>query len=147
MVGTQGRELKLCCASPRTSSFLYGENAFPDRFAAAARDGFTAVEYLFPYEYPAQQVVSWLQTHGLAQVLFNAPPGHWAAGDRGIASLPGREAEFRAAIQTALEYAQTLSCPRVHVMAGLQPNGVERAAMRSTFVTNLAWAAQQAANA
>ena len=124
-------------------SFLYGENAFPDRFAAAARDGFTAVEYLFPYEYPAQQVAAWLQTHGLAQVLFNAPPGNWAAGDRGIASLPGREAEFRAAIQTALEYAQILSCPRVHVMAGLQPNGVERAAMRSTFVTNLTWAAKQ----
>jgi 2-dehydrotetronate isomerase len=126
-------------------SFMYGGNAFPDRFAAAARDGFTAVEYLFPYEYPARQVVSWLQTRGLSQVLFNAPPGNWAAGDRGIASLPGREAEFRAAIQTALEYAQTLSCPRVHVMAGLQPNGIERAAMRSTFVTNLTWAVKQAA--
>ena len=84
-------------------SFLYGENIFPDRFAAAARDGFTAVEYLFPYEYPAQQVRSWLQTHGLSQVLFNAPPGDWAAGDRGIASLPGREAEFRAAIETAAQ--------------------------------------------
>jgi hydroxypyruvate isomerase len=126
-------------------SFLYGENTFPDRFAAAARDGFTAVEYLFPYEYPAQQVLSWLQPHGLAQVLFNAPPGDWAAGDRGIASLPGREAEFRAAIETALAYAQKLSCPRVHVMAGLQPNGIERAAMRSTFVANLTWAVQQAA--
>jgi hydroxypyruvate isomerase len=126
-------------------SFLYGENDFPDRFAAAARDGFTAVEYLFPYEYPAQQVASWLQTHGLAQVLFNAPPGNWAAGDRGIASLPGREAEFHAAIQTALEYAQILSCPRVHVMAGLQPSGVERAAMRNTFVANLTGAAKQAA--
>src|ERR1700760_2048072 len=128
-------------------SFLYGEYVFPDRFAAAARDGFTAGEYLFPYEYPAQQVASWLQTHGLAQVLFNAPPGNWAAGDRGIASLPGREAEFRAAIQTALEYARALNCPRVHVMAGLQASGVERAAMRSTFVSNLAWAVQQAAQA
>jgi hydroxypyruvate isomerase len=126
-------------------SFLYGENTFPDRFAAAARDGFTAVEYLFPYEYPARQVASWLQTHGLAQVLFNAPPGNWAAGDRGIARLAGREAEFRAAVQTALEYAQILSCPRVHVMAGLQSSGMERAAMRSTFVTNLAWAVKQAA--
>src|ERR1700760_2227156 len=126
-------------------SFLYGENTFPDRFAAAARDGFTAVEYLFPYEHPARQVSSWLQSHGLSQVLFNAPPGNWSAGDRGIASLPGREAEFRAAIQTALEYAQKLSCPRVHVMAGLQPNGTERAAMRSTFVNNLTWAVQQAA--
>lgn len=126
-------------------SFLYGENIFPDRFAAAARDGFTAVEYLFPYEYPAQQVRSWLQAHSLAQVLFNAPPGDWAEGDRGIASLPGREAEFRATIQTALEYAQALSCPRVHVMAGSQATGMERAAMRSTFVTNLKWAVQQSA--
>jgi hydroxypyruvate isomerase len=126
-------------------TFLYGENNFPDRFAAAARDGFTAVEYLFPYEYPAQQVLSWLQTNGLAQVLFNAPPGNWAAGDRGIASLPGREAEFRATIETALEYAQKLSCPRVHVMAGIQSPGIERTAARSTFVTNLKWAVQQAA--
>ena len=128
-------------------SFLYGEYAFPDRFAAAAQDGFTAVEYLFPYDYPAEQVASWLQTHGLTQVLFNAPPGNWAAGDRGFASIPGREAEFRAAIQTALDYAQALGCPRVHVMAGLQPSGVDRAAMRRVFIANLAWAAQQAAPA
>ena len=75
-------------------SFMYGEYAFPDRFAAAARDGFTAVEYLFPYEYPAQQLAAWLQSHGLVQVLFNAPPGNWAAGERGLASLPGRETSF-----------------------------------------------------
>jgi hydroxypyruvate isomerase len=123
-------------------SFMYGEYAFPERFAAAAKDGFKAVEYLFPYEYPAQQLTAWLQAQGLTQVLFNAPPGNWAAGERGLASLPGREAEFRAAIHTALEYAQGLSCPRVHVMAGLQPSGVERASMRRTFVANLAWAAE-----
>jgi hydroxypyruvate isomerase len=122
-------------------SFMYGEYAFPERFAAAARDGFTGVEYLFPYEYPAPQLTAWLQAHGLVQVLFNAPPGNWAAGERGLASLPGREEEFRAAIRTALEYAQTLNCPRVHVMAGVQPG------LRSTFVSNLAWAAEQAAHA
>ena len=116
-------------------SFMYGEYAFPDRFAAAAGDGFTAVEYLFPYEYPAQQLTAWLQTHGLAQALFNAPPGNWAAGERGLASLPGRETEFRAAMHAALDYAQALNCRRVHVMAGLQPGS------RSTFVSNLAWAA------
>lgn len=128
-------------------SFMYGEYAFPDRFAAAARDGFTAVEYLFPYDYPAQQVATWLRENGLVQVLFNAPPGNWAAAERGLASLPGREAEYRSAIHTALEYAQTLNCPRVHVMAGLQPGGVERAAMRRTFVANLAWAAELVAPA
>jgi 2-dehydrotetronate isomerase len=116
-------------------SFMYGEYAFADRFGAAAKDGFTAVEYLFPYEYPAQQLASWLQSHGLVQALFNAPPGNWAAGERGLASLPGREKEFRAAIRTALDYAQALDCPRVHVMAGLGPGS------RSTFVANLAWAA------
>src|SRR5271168_3163000 len=122
-------------------SFMYGEYAFPERFAAAARDGFTGVEYLFPYEYPAQQLAAWLQAHGLVQVLFNAPPGNWAAGERGLASLPGKEEQFRAAIRTALEYAQTLSCPRVHVMAGIQPG------LRSTLISNLAWAAEQAAPA
>jgi 2-dehydrotetronate isomerase len=123
-------------------TFLYGEYKFPERFAAAAGDGFTGVEYLFPYEYPAQQLNAWLQDHGLQQVLFNAPPGDWAAGERGLASLPGREEEFRAAMHTAFAYAQALQCPRVHVMAGI---GTDRAAMRNTFVKNLAWAAEVAA--
>jgi hydroxypyruvate isomerase len=126
---------------------MYGEYPFPGRFAAAANDGFTAVEYLFPYEYPAQQLAGWLQAHGLVQVLINAPPGNWAAGDRGLACLPGREAEFRAGVHTALEYAQALGCPRVHVMAGAQPQGVERVVLRRTFITNLAWAAEVAAPA
>ena len=122
-------------------TMMYGEYPFPERFAAAARDGFTAVEYLFPYEYPAQQLAAWLQESGLVQVLFNAPPGNWAAGNRGLAGLSGKEAEFRAAMHTALAYAQTLSCPRVHVMAGVQPS------TRSTFLANLAWAAELAAPA
>jgi 2-dehydrotetronate isomerase len=128
-------------------TMMYSEYPFPERFATAARDGFTAVEYLFPYEYPAQQLAAWLQANGLVQVLFNAPPGDWAAGERGLAGLPGKQTEFRAAIQKALEYAKTLNCPRVHVMAGVQPRGIERAAMRAAFVTNLAWAAELAATA
>jgi 2-dehydrotetronate isomerase len=128
-------------------TMMYGEYPFPDRFAAAAKDGFTAVEYLFPYEYPPNDLARWLHEHGLIQVLLNAPPGNFAAGERGLASLPGKEAEFRAGIHTALEYAQTLACPRVHVMAGLEPVGVERAAMRRTFKANLAWAAGLAASA
>jgi 2-dehydrotetronate isomerase len=128
-------------------SMMYGEYPFPDRFAAAAKDGFSAVEYLFPYEYPAQDLAAWLQAQGLIQVLLNAPPGNWAAGERGLASVPGKENEFRAGIHTALEYAQTLGCPRVHVMAGAQPAGAERAAMRRTFIANLGWAAELAATA
>jgi 2-dehydrotetronate isomerase len=128
-------------------TMMYGEYAFPDRFAAAARDGFTGVEYLFPYEYPAQHLAAWLKENGLTQVLFNAPPGDWAAGERGLAAVPGKEAAFRDAIATALEYAHVLSCPQVHVMAGIQPAGVERAGLRRTFVTNLAWAAEKASRA
>lgn len=126
-------------------SMLYNEHAFPDRFEAAAKDGFTAVEYLFPYAYPAQELAQRLTDHGLQQVLFNAPPGDWDGGERGIACLPGREAEFRDGFARALDYAQALDCPRIHVMAGLAPTGAERAALQATYEANLAWAAGQAA--
>jgi hydroxypyruvate isomerase len=128
-------------------TFMYGEHPFPERFAAAAKDGFTAVEYLFPYEHPPEQLASWLKQHGLRQVLFNAPPGDWAAGDRGLVSLPGREEEFRAAMHKALQYARILQCPRIHVMAGVHTRGVDRAVMRKTFVGNLQWAAEIAEDA
>ena len=128
-------------------SMLYNEHAFIDRFAAAAADGFAAVEYLFPYAHPAAELAQRLADHGLQQVLFNAPPGDWDAGERGLACLPGREAEFRAGFARALDYAQTLQCPRVHVMAGLAPAGAERAALQATYESNLAWAAELAATA
>jgi 2-dehydrotetronate isomerase len=127
-------------------SMMYTEYPFADRFSAAAKDGFTAVEYLFPYEYPAQQLAVWLQGSGLVQVLINAPPGNFAAGERGLACLPGKQGEFRQGIHTAFEYAHALRCPRVHVMAGVQPSGVERVAMRNTFVANLTWAAKLASS-
>jgi hydroxypyruvate isomerase len=126
-------------------SLMYGEHAFLDRFAAAARDGFNAVEFLFPYEHPPETIAARLSDHGLQQVLFNASPGDWAAGDRGLAALPGREADFRAAVGQALDYAQALACPRLHLMAGLVEEGADRAAMRATCVENLAWAARAAA--
>jgi hydroxypyruvate isomerase len=128
-------------------SMLYPELPFLDRFAAAARDGFRAVEYLFPYEHPAAQLRALLDAHGLQQVLFNAPPGQWEAGERGLACLPGRESEFDAGIVRALAYARTLDCPRVHVMAGLVPAGTTRAQLRPTYVANLRRAAARAADA
>jgi hydroxypyruvate isomerase len=127
-------------------SFLYGQHAFLDRFAAARRDGFEAVEYLFPYEHAAPLLAAQLSDHGLQQVLFNAHPGDWAAGDRGMACVPGREAEFRSAIDQALDYAAALRCPRVHVLAGLVPLGADRASLQLLYARNLAWAAQRAAD-
>jgi 2-dehydrotetronate isomerase len=128
-------------------SMMYTEHNFLDRFAAAAKDGFDAVEYLFPYAHGRSELAGLLADHGLAQVLFNAPPGDWDAGERGMACLPGREAQFRSGLDLALEFAQALKCPRIHVMAGLAPAGSDRAALRATYVANLAWAAGQAAGA
>ena len=128
-------------------NMMYQEHPFTERFAAAAKDGFTAVECLFPYDYPARELASWLQAAGLRQVLLNAPPGDWAAGDRGLACLPEKGPAFRSAIYTALDYARTIRCAQVHVMAGLQPAGIERATLRRTYVANLAWAAEVAAAA
>jgi hydroxypyruvate isomerase len=126
-------------------SMLYPEHAFLDRFAAAARDGFQGVEFLFPYEFEASELAARLKSHGLQQVLFNAPPGDWNGGERGMACLPGREQEFRQGIARALQYADALQCPRVHVMAGLVPQGQERAELRPTYVANIRWAAREAA--
>ncbi|RYY96127.1 MAG: hydroxypyruvate isomerase family protein [Comamonadaceae bacterium] len=126
-------------------SMLYPELDFPDRFEAAARDGFKGVEFLFPYAYEAHELAARLKGNGLAQVLFNAPPGNWDQGERGLACLPGREAEFRDGIAKAVAYAQVLACPRIHVMAGLVPAGTAREALRPTYVANLRWAAAEAA--
>lgn len=126
-------------------SMMYPELPFLDRFEAAAKDGFGAVEYLFPYAYESGELAARLQANGLQQVLFNGPPGDWDQGERGIACLPGREAEFQAGIAKALEYAAALQCPRIHVMAGLVPAGTERDALRPTYVRNLRQAAALAA--
>ena len=127
-------------------SMMYQEHEFLDRFAAAARDGFRAVEFLFPYAFEAAAIRSRLTDHGLAQALFNAPPGDWDAGERGLASLPGRESEFRRSIETALTYARELGNDRLHVMAGLIRSGQDRARHRETYLHNLAYAASEAAS-
>jgi hydroxypyruvate isomerase len=125
-------------------SMLYPELPFLDRFEAAARDGFEGVEYLFPYEYAPRELAARLRGNGLQQVLFNASPGDFAAGERGLACLPGREAQFQGAIRQALDYAHALDCPRVHVMAGLVPAGRAKDELHATYVENLRWAARQA---
>lgn len=125
-------------------TMLYNEHEFLDRFAAAAKDGFKAVEYLFPYDFDAQDIKQRLNDNDLQQVLFNAPPGDWDAGERGLACLPGRESEFKAGFLKALEYAVTLNCPRIHVMAGLKPQGIDVAKLETTYTQNIAWAATEA---
>jgi hydroxypyruvate isomerase len=100
-------------------SWLFQEWAFLDRFSAAADAGFTAVEYLFPYDIAPDGIAAKLAQHKLEQVLFNAAPGDFANGERGLAALPGRGADFRAAFATALDYAKATATPRLHVMAGI----------------------------
>jgi hydroxypyruvate isomerase len=125
-------------------TMMYNEHGFLDRFAAAAQDGFKAVEYLFPYDFPAAEIKARLDGHGLTQALFNAPPGNWAAGERGMASLPGREDEFRRGIDTALEYTRVLGNRKLHVMAGLIGADQSREQHRELYLQNLTYAAQAA---
>ncbi|CAG2129567.1 2-oxo-tetronate isomerase [Cupriavidus plantarum] len=126
-------------------SMMYNEHGFLDRFAAAAADGFQAVEYLFPFEHAASEIRKRLDDNGLVQALFNAPPGDWAAGERGTAALPGREAEFREGFVKALEYASVIGNDRVHVMAGIVPADADAARCRAVYLENLAYAAASAA--
>ncbi|WP_272971169.1 2-oxo-tetronate isomerase [Comamonas terrigena] len=137
-------------------SLMYTELPFLERFAAAARDGFRAVEYLFPYAHAPAQLAQQLRAHSLQQVLFNAPPGGttrdamataWDAGARGTLCLAGQDAAFRAGLQQALEYASVLQCPRVHVMGGLLPAGQSHAGVQALVTERLHWAAQQAQDA
>lgn len=137
-------------------SLMYPDLPFLERFGAAATDGFQGVEYLFPYAWEAEVLTRQLRTYGLQQVLFNTPPAGqrqndmvsaWDRGERGTACLPGREAEFRAGIEIALEYAQTLGCTRVHAMVGVRPETVSVEQADATLIANLQWAAPLAAQA
>jgi hydroxypyruvate isomerase len=124
-------------------SFLFQDLDFFDRFAAAADCGFKAVEYLFPYDHEPGQIRDALEANGLKQALFNLPPGDWNAGERGLAALPGREADFHAAVALAGDYAEALGCERLHVMAGIVPEDADRAAYEACYVANLRYAADQ----
>ncbi|SNT32189.1 hydroxypyruvate isomerase [Noviherbaspirillum humi] len=126
-------------------SMMFNEVPFLERFAAAAEAGFEAVEFLFPYEFPAQDIAARLQAHGLKNVLFNLAPGDWSQGERGMASLPGREAEFRASLGQAIAYAKALGTPRLHVMAGLLPPDAQREPRRRLYIDNLRHAAAETA--
>ncbi|MBS3651819.1 hydroxypyruvate isomerase [Pseudaminobacter sp. 19-2017] len=135
---------------PRFSAnltMLFQEYGFLDRFDAAARAGFMAVEYVSPYEHPPEIVAERLKRNGLTQALFNMPAGDWAAGERGIAILPDRVEEFRKSVDTTIAYARALGCERVNCLAGLAPEGLDRETMESVLVENLRYAAQRLADA
>ena len=118
-------------------SFLFNEVPFLERFGEAARAGFRAVEFAFAYDVPERAIADRLAEHRLQCVLINAPPGDYAAGERGIAALPGREKDFAASFATALRYAAALGCPRIHVMAGLVRHDTGRAEAKATYIANL----------
>jgi hydroxypyruvate isomerase len=122
-------------------TMLFNEHPFLDRFEAAAKAGFKAVEFLFPYAYPVEEIRQRLQKHGLTLVLHNLPAGDWDAGDRGMACDPRRVDEFRAGVARGIEYGTALGVPRLNCLAGKSPAGVSDVELRKTFVENLRYAA------
>ncbi len=123
-------------------SFMFGEESFLERFAAASEAGFSAVEYMFPYEEEADAIRSRLDDAGLEQVLFNLPAGDWDSGDRGTASDPDRVDEFRAGVESALEYARVLDVERINCLPGLRLDEQSEEAQWQTLVENVGHAAE-----
>src|SRR5437763_11168280 len=121
-------------------SMMFNEVPFLDRFDAAAKAGFTAVEFLFPYDHPAEAVGERLRRNGLTQALFNLPPGNWDAGEKGFAALPDRFADLQQSLRTALPYVQATGVKRVHLMAGIASRGDPKAV--AAFRKSVAWTAE-----
>ncbi len=129
---------------PRLSanlSMMYQEVDFIDRFGLAAGDGFETVEFLFPYNYPAQEIADQLENHSLKLHLFNSQPGNWQAGERGLTILPDRQQEFEDGLGVAIEYAQALKCPNLHVMAGIVPSDLNRSKAHDMYLRRIEQAA------
>jgi hydroxypyruvate isomerase len=122
-------------------STMFTQLPFLDRIGAAARAGFRAVECQHPYAEKPESIAERLRGEGLEWVLFNSPAGNSAAGERGIACLPGRQAEFAEGIHRALEYVAAGGCRRIHVMAGLATAGVDRGRCIEQYVESLRVAA------
>jgi len=124
-------------------TFLFQELPFLDRIDASAQAGFKGVEHQFPYDMPPSDIMQRIQDHDLSMVLINAPAGDWQAGERGLASRAGRNDEFKKSIETAIEYAKALKCPRVHVMSGLLDTDVDKESAMVVLAENLNWAATE----
>jgi 2-dehydrotetronate isomerase len=123
-------------------TMMFTEHPFMERFGAAARAGFDAVEFQFPYEHPATEIGKQLRRYGLSQTLFNLPPGDWAAGDRGLAAVSGRKEEMQRAFDLALPYIKATGTSRVHLLAGNAPPSTDA---DQTFRESIAWTAERLA--
>src|SRR5258706_14347497 len=126
-------------------STLFKEVPFLDRFAAAARSGFRAVEYQYPYEWQPAEIAARARAAGVEVVLHNMPRGDPERHEHGTACLPGREQRFRDDLERAIEYARAAGSPRLHCMAGVSPSGFEKKAIHETYVANLRYAAKRLA--
>lgn len=124
-------------------SMMFQEVDFLDRFEKAAKAGFSAVEFLFPYDYSQLELANLLEKYQLKQVLFNTAPGDVTKGEWGLAAIPGREEEARQMIDNALEYAVALQCPRVHVMAGVVPENADKSVYEQVFIENIRYASER----
>ena len=124
-------------------TMLFTDVPFLDRFERAAKAGFSAVEFLFPYAHPASEIRARLDKHDLTLVLHNLPAGDWEAGERGIACLPDRLEEFRAGVARAIDYAKALGVPQLNCLAGKAPAGVDEGTLRRTLVANLRYGAAE----
>ena len=118
-------------------TMLFTELPFLERFDAACRAGFTGIEYLFPYDFQADGLLSRLRRFGLRQVLHNLPAGDWAGGERGIACIPGREEEFREGVERAIRYATTLGCQQLNCLVGITPRDADTERVDATLMENL----------
>ncbi|MBU3549061.1 hydroxypyruvate isomerase [Polynucleobacter sp. P1-05-14] len=128
-------------------TMLFNEVPFMERFEKAAKSGFQAVEFLFPYSFSAEDIKQNLEQNKLKLVLHNLPAGDWEAGERGIACLPDRVAEFQEGVAKAINYAKALDVKQLNCLAGKIPAGADKELLHKTFISNLRYAATELKNA
>lgn len=119
---------------------MFCEHAFLDRFEAARRAGFSAVECQFPYDHRAEVIAAKLCEHDLQLIMFNTPPGDQVRGELGLAALPGCQARFQDSVEHAIGYCHATGTRLLHVLAGRVAASAES---RAAFETSLIWAAER----